>query len=226
MRIRPLCFAALALAVTAGSTAVASSAGASTGGERTILEIVDRSVDNNRSGELTDHNWNDFDVLRAAVITLPGLADAVTGLDGATVFAPTDRSFRALVADLTNQSRHSLDEADVLDALLAIAGEANLNGSGVSGVTALSETVLYHVSPTEISNLRNRTAAIPTANSVGATEITPRRALPGVIELRDGDANDSNPFSTGRRINASNGVVYPINGVLRPLDLAALFPGD
>lgn len=226
MRIRPLCFAALALVVTAGSTAIASPAGAAGAGDRTILEVVDSSVNNNRPGQLTDRNWNDFDILRAAVITLPGLADAVSGLDGATVFAPTDRSFRILVADLTNQRRHSISEADVLDTLLAIAGEDDLNGSGVSGVTALSETVLYHVSPVEIPNLRTRTAAIPTANSVGATEITPRRVLPGVIELRDGDNDDANPFSTGRRLKAENGVVYPINGVLRPLDLAALFPGD
>jgi uncharacterized surface protein with fasciclin (FAS1) repeats len=226
MRLRPLCFAALALVVTAGSTAIASPAGASSSGDRTILEIVDRSVNNNRPGQLTDRNWNDFDILRAAVITLPGLADAVTGLDGATVFAPTDRSFRALVADLTNQPTHGLSEAAVLAALLEIAGVEDLNGSGVSGVAALSETVLYHVSPVEIANLRKRTEAIPTANSVGATEITPRRGPVGVVVLRDGDADDRNPFATGRKLKASNGVVYPINGVLRPLDLVALFPGD
>ncbi len=47
-----------------------------------------------------------------------------------------------------------------------------------------------------------------------------------VVVLADGDADDRNPIWTGRGRDASNGKVYVIDGVLRPLDLKALFPAD
>lgn len=224
MRIRRL-FGALALAAVTAATALpALPADAAKAPTKSILEIVADSAKNNRGDRLTDRNWNDLDILRAAVIEL-GLADAVAGLEDATVFAPTDRAFRALVADLTNTSPHDLTEAEVLGVLLDVAGVDDLNGSGVSGATALTETVLYHVSPTKV-NLRTQRAPIPTANSVGATEITPRRVLPAVVELVDGDTTDRNPVWHGQSRRATNGAIHIISGVLRPLDLKALFPAD
>jgi uncharacterized surface protein with fasciclin (FAS1) repeats len=223
MKIRALVAGGLA-AVSLATLAVVPSAGATA---PSIVEIVAASAADNPIDPTTglpaatDHRWNDFDILLAAVGAL-GLTDAVAGLNGATVFAPADASFRGLVADLTNTPVWKLSEADVLNTLVAIAGEPDLNGTGISGATALTETVLYHVSPENVTNLRSRRSAIPTLSSLPDTTIRP---LFGFI-LRDRDGNDLDPFTVSRAITASNGTVYVIAGVLRPLDLKVLFPGD
>ncbi|HWH13227.1 MAG TPA: fasciclin domain-containing protein, partial [Miltoncostaeaceae bacterium] len=182
----------------------------------------------------TDDNWYDLDILREAVVAL-GLADAVAGLDGATVFAPNDMAFRHLVADLTNTPASELDESEVLAALVAIASDpAPLNGTPFTGAAALTQTVLYHVSPEAVRNLRPRVKGGPIP-----TLTTLPDALPGVavgtlnpytfrnrVYLGDGDANDRDPQYARFTVKASNGTVHHIDGVLRPLDLVALFPGD
>ncbi len=110
---------------------------------------------------------------------------------------------------------------------MAIAGEANLNGSGVSGADALTQTILYHVSGENITNLPKRAfgANITGLNSVGTNQIDPFNFW-GFVGLQDGDKNDLNPFWVGKTIPASNGTVHVIAGVLRPLDFKALFPLD
>jgi uncharacterized surface protein with fasciclin (FAS1) repeats len=223
MKIRTLVAGGLAAAALA-TTAVVPTAGATA---PSIVEIVAASAADNPIDPTTglpgatDHRWNDFDILLAAVGAL-GLTDAVAGLNGATVFAPADASFRGLVADLTNTPIWKLTEADVLNTLVGIAGIENLEGTGISGATALTETILYHVSPENITNLRHRRQAIPTLSSLPETTIRP---LFGFI-LRDRDRTDLDPFTVSAPIAASNGTVYVIAGVLRPLDLKVLFPGD
>jgi hypothetical protein len=187
-------------------------------------------------GNATDRNWYDFDVLANAVVALglgPALQDNGDGLTGlgvkATVFAPNDRAFQLLVADVTGRPWWRVSEKETLDTLLAVAGTADLNGSGISGAEALKQTVLYHVSPENIANLRARSfgADIPTANTVGRTDIDPAPVpFLGWASLRDGDPNDVNPLWYGRTIRASNGTIHVVAGVLRPLDLKALFPAD
>jgi len=187
-------------------------------------------------GKATDRNWYDFDVLANAVVALglgPALQDDGNGLTGlgvkATVFAPNDRAFQLLVADITGQPWWKLSEQETLDALLAVAGTPDLNGTGISGAEALKQTVLYHVSPENITNLRKRAfgANIPTANSVGRTDINPSPVpFLGWATLGDGDPTDANPLWYGRTIRASNGTIQVIASVLRPLDLKALFPKD
>jgi hypothetical protein len=51
------------------------------------------------------------------------------------------------------------------------------------------------------------------------------RARPAAI-LRDGDPTDVDPFVVGKPISASNGTVYVIADVLRPVELPGLFPLD
>lgn len=191
---------------------------------------------NDNNGKATDSNWYDFDVLANAVVALglgPALQDSGNGLTGlgvkATVFAPNDRAFQLLVGDITGRPWWTLSEKDTLDALLAVAGTADLNGTGISGATALTQTVLYHVSPENIPNLRSRAAGanIPTANTVGRTDINPSRVpFLGWVSLGDGDPTDLNPLWYGRTIGASNGTIHVVASVLRPLDLKALFPKD
>jgi hypothetical protein len=233
LRPAPLALAAALVAALALAVLGTSPAAAATKSTPTILDLVLASKNDNPSDgqggkRPTDGNWYDTDILREAVGAL-GLGNAVAGLNGATVFAPTDRSFQLLVSDLTNTPFWTLNEAAVLATLVQIAGVPNLNGSGISGAAALTQTVLYHVSPENIPNLRARAAGanIATANTVGATAIDPRPVpILGWALLGDGDTNDADPLWYGRTFAASNGTVHLIQGVLRPLDLAALFPQD
>jgi uncharacterized surface protein with fasciclin (FAS1) repeats len=190
---------------------------------------------NDNGGKATDKNWYDFDILANAVVAL-GLDGALkddgpggSGLDAATVFAPNDRAFQLLVADITNTPWWKLSEAKTLQTLLDVAGVADLNGTGVSGATALTQTVLYHVSAENITNLRARAFGpdITMLNTVGTNKVDPV-FVPFVrwVSLRDGDPNDANPLWYGRTISASNGTVQVISRVLRPLDLDVLFPAD
>jgi len=209
-KIRTLVAGAIGAAVIVGGSVSAAPAQAQA---PSILDIVAASLNDN-GGALTDNRWNDFDILANAVGAL-GLGEAVAGLDGATVFAPTDASFRGLVADLTNTPVWRLKEADVLSTIVSLTADQAIKDG-------LTTTVLYHVSPQNVINpLRERTA-IPTAAGVDIKPIPLRFSS----ILRDGDRNDLDPFVVGGPIDASNGTIYVIAGVLRPIDLKALFPLD
>jgi uncharacterized surface protein with fasciclin (FAS1) repeats len=209
-KIRTLVAGAIGAAVITGASLAASPAQAQA---PSILDIVAASLADN-NGEATDRRWNDFDIL-ANVVGALGLTDAVAGLNGATAFAPTDASFRGLVADLTNTPIWKLKEADVLDTLVSLTADETIKG-------ALTTTVLYHVSPNNVTDLFTNRSAIPT---VAGPEIRPIPLRFSAI-LRDGDPTDLDPFVVGKPITASNGTVYVIAGVLRPVELKGLFPLD
>jgi len=209
-KIRTLVAGAIGAAVIVGGSLTATPAQAKA---PSILDIVASSLNNN-GGSPTDNRWNDFDILANAVGAL-GLGDAVANLNGATVFAPTDASFRGLVADLTNTPVWKLKEADVLNTIVALTAEPAIKDG-------LTTTVLYHVSPQNKIDPRRQRTAIPTVAGVDIRPIPLR--LTSI--LRDGDRNDIDPFIVGGPIAASNGTVYVIAGVLRPIDLKVLFPLD
>jgi uncharacterized surface protein with fasciclin (FAS1) repeats len=209
-KIRTLVAGAIGAAVITGASLAASPAQAQA---PSILDIVAASLADN-NGEATDRRWNDFDIL-ANVVGALGLTDAVAGLNGATAFAPTDASFRGLVADLTNTPIWKLKEADVLDTLVSLTADETIKG-------ALTTTVLYHVSPNNVTDLFTNRSAIPT---VAGPEIRPIPLRFSAI-LRDGDPTDLDPFVVGKPITASNATVYVIAGVLRPVELKGLFPLD
>jgi uncharacterized surface protein with fasciclin (FAS1) repeats len=223
-----------ATALAAGAVPAAAQASAPADTQNSLFATAAASLGDN-GGNATDKNWYDFDILANAVVAL-GLDGALkddgpggAGVDSATVFAPNDRAFQQLVADITNTPFWKLSEAQTLQALVDVAGVANLNGSGVSGATALTQTVLYHVSGENITNLRSRSfgADITALNTVGTNKIDPVFVpLVRWVSLRDGDSNDGNPLWYGRTIGASNGTIQVISGVLRPLNLDALFPAD
>jgi hypothetical protein len=227
-----------------GALTVSSTASATGSQPATIVDALAASAANNPAGSATDSTWTDFDILLAAVKALPAdaignpngpkLVDALTGFNG-TVFAPADASFRGLVSDLTNTPIWRLSEADVLNTLLAIAGNPNLNGTGIPGVAALSETVKYHVTGAQIQYLRQaaRTntivqtiTALPALGlSDGKFEL--KGPFLGFVGLNDDDNNDLDPFWFGQTIRtADGGTIHAIAGVLRPLDLKVLFPND
>lgn len=209
-KVRSLVAGAIGAAVIVGGSLTASPARAQA---PAILDIVAGSLNDN-NGAATDNRWNDFDIL-ANVVGALGLGDAVAGLNGATVFAPSDGSFRGLVADLTNTPVWKLKEADVLNTLVSLAADPTI-------AAALTTTVLYHVSPANITDLFRNRAEIAT---VAGPEIRPIPLRFSAI-LRDGDPTDFDPFVVGGPITASNGTVFVIAGVLRPVELKGLFPLD
>lgn len=182
----------------------------------------------------TDSDWHGTDILREAVVAL-GLGEAVAGLDGATVFAPNDTAFRRLVSDLTNTPPRALDEAEVPAAVVGIASDPDpLNGTPFTGAQALTQTVLYHVSPELIRNLRARASGPDIATATTLPSLVPGAAVDtidpsrytGRVFLGDGDPNDRDPKYTGDSVQASNGAIHVINRVLRPLPFEVLFSGD
>jgi uncharacterized surface protein with fasciclin (FAS1) repeats len=222
---------ATAVAATAGLLAVAApNAQALSKPDSIVSALVARS-DNNPGDSPTDRRWWDNDILIAAADAL-GLVPTLQGFDG-TVFAPNDYAFRVLVADLTDQRVRNVSEAEALETLVAIAGEADLNGTGISGAAALTETVKYHATAEQIPNLRlrNRDSApvdtitdLPASLSDGQFDI---RGRWWSIRLADDDTDDRDPRYVGRTIEAENGgTVHVIDRVLRPLDLQILFPAD
>lgn len=243
MRIRKLTAALIAGAALVGTSAVASPVGATGSAQPgSIVEALAASAANNPPGSATDNNWNDLDILLAAAGALPfdavgdpngpTIAAALTGFTG-TVFAPADAAFRGLVADLTNTPIWKLSEAAVLDTLLTIAGTPDLEGTGVSGVAALSETVRYHATAAQIPDLRRPASrSVTTLTQLPALGLSDgtfeiKRPFLGLVGLADDDTNDLDPFWFGRTVRAADGgTVHVIAGVLRPLDLAALSPGD
>ena len=235
----------LALLIAVIATLAFSSTALATGSQpASIVDALAASAANNPAGSATDCNWKDFDILLAAVSALPfdavnnpqgpKLVDALAGFKG-TVFAPADASFRGLVSDLTNTPVWKLSEAKVLQTLLGIAGTSNLNGTGISGLAALSETVRYHVTAAQIPYLRTaayKCASIKTLTQLPALGLSDgvfklRPPYLGIVRLIDDDTGDLNPFWFGQTIRcADGGTIHAIAGVLRPLDLKVLFPLD
>jgi hypothetical protein len=243
MRIRSALAGLVAGAALIGSVATAGPATATTASKPpSIVAALAASAENNQPGSATDNRWGDFDILLAAASALPfdalgdpegpTLAEALTGFTG-TVFAPADASFRGLVADLTNTPIWRLSEQDVLDTLLAVAASPDLNGTGIPGAAALSETVKYHVTGAQIPDLRrpaSRTVTTLTAlPALGLSDGTLQLTRPffGLVGIADDDRNDFDPFAFGQTIRtADGGTIHAIAGVLRPLDLKVLFPAD
>lgn len=223
---------ATVVAATAGVLAVAApSAQASSKPANAVAALVERS-DNNRGDSATDRRWWDHDILVAAAVEL-GLAEALADKGVvSTVFAPNDFAFRALVADLTGQRVVKVSEEAALAALLDIAALENVNGTGFTGVQVLTETILYHGTAEEIPNLRVRnrdSAPVQTLTGLPETLSDGNFDLEGrfFIRLADNDPDDRDPRFVGRTIKADNSqTVHVINGVLRPLPLEILFPGE
>ena len=200
----------LGLATTA-AVAVAPAASADTG-TRSLAAVL--TSDGNRF----DSNWYDYDIVTEAVLAvLAAKPTSPVGLltDGTvplTAFIPNDRAFQVLAYDLTK--KWPTTEEKTFTALVAAVG-----------VDAIEQVLLYHVVP---GATITKKAAV---NANGATLTTAQGGTIGVrvynkylpiVELRDKDTNDVNPFLNPRAldINAGNAqIAHGIVFVLRPLDL-------
>ncbi len=218
MKLRRLAVttAALGLAATvAAPAAFAAPASAHAHkplGEKSLAEVL------LADGDTFDHNWNDYDILTEAVLAvLKAKPDSAVGVlaDGSTpltAFLPNDRAFQALTKDLTGTRYWS--EKRVFTKLVAAAG-----------VDAIEAVLLYHVVPgatiTKRDAAKANGARLKTAQGGTIKVRVYNRSVP-IIELKDKDYNDANPFLDPRALDINKGnkqIAHGIVFVLRPLDL-------
>ncbi len=159
-----------------------------------------------------DHDWYDFDVVTQAVLLFPDLVAAASDPDAElTVFAPNDRAFQVLVADLTGNWLFS--EQEVFDAVASL------------GTDTVKTVLTYHIVGSAIpasAALQADGASLTTlqGGTVGVDVAIPELSF---ILLNDADANDDDPFIVFSKYDVggslANGYIHGISGVLRPIDL-------
>jgi hypothetical protein len=169
-------------------------------------------------GDTFDRSWYDFDILDQAVGAVlaakPTSAVAVLA-DGTvplTAFLPNDRAFQVLVKDLTHRWYGS--EEEVFTTL-----------AGAVGIDAIEQVLLYHVVPgvtiDSATALASDNAVLTTAQGGTFTvDVISKRF--GIVQLRDQDRNDINPFLIRRQLDLNAGnvqIAHAITFVLRPADL-------
>ncbi|MEO0957163.1 MAG: fasciclin domain-containing protein [Pseudomonadota bacterium] len=161
-------------------------------------------------------------------VAMPDLSILVTALDAAglvgtvadpdadfTVFAPTNAAFAALAEDLGFTG-----DAEDPDAVFAfIAGALTALSDDGDPIPLLTEILLYHVAP-GAQDLEALIAAPSIATAAG----TP--LIPTATDVIDADREAANPaYVEGLTdVQASNGTVQVIDGVLLPFDLESPTP--
>jgi hypothetical protein len=213
MTLRRLGVTAAVLGLAAAAVAPAASAhGSAPTGTRSLAAVL--TSDGNRF----DRNWYDYDIVTEAVLAVLGakptspvglLTDGTVPL---TAFIPNDRAFQVLAHDLTG-SRPRTEEQTFTALVDAV------------GVDAIEQVLLYHVVPgaaiTKKAAVKANGAVLTTAQGGTFTVRVYNRHVP-IIELRDQDPNDINPFLNPRALDINKGnrqVAHGIVFVLRPLDL-------
>ena len=203
----------LGLAATAAlAAAPAATADTGTLGTKSLASVL------LADGNTWDGNWYDYDVVTEAVLAvLKAKPKSPVGLltDGTvplTAFIPNDRAFQVLAYDLTKKWPGT--EQKTFEALL-----------GAVGVDAIEQVLLYHVVPgatlTKKDAVNANGAVLTTAQGGTFSVRVYDRYLP-IVELRDKDTNDVNPFLNPRALNINYGnkqIAHGIVFVLRPLDL-------
>ncbi len=156
------------------------------------------------SGGAPDSNGADFDILLQAVTTA-GLAGTLDGAGDFTVFAPTDAAFLRLAQGLGYRGGEDGAFAYLAESLSLLVG-------GGDPVPLLTDILLYHVAGESLQ------AAQVLANGSVTTLLGPDLSLNGTT-LVDADRGRPDPALIATDIQAANGVVHVINGVLLPVDL-------
>lgn len=213
MRHRRLVSALTAGLVAGGVTlaaAPAASAADAPAGTASLASVL--LADGNRF----DRNWYDFDIVTEAVLlVLQDKPSSPVGLltDGTvplTAFIPNDRAFQVLVADVAGRWFWS--------------EEAVFTAAGTLGVDEIEKILLYHVVPgaTIDSAAALQADEAPLTTAQGGTftvDVLSKRYA--IVQLRDADRNDVNPFLVRGKLDLNAGnqqIAHGITFVLRPQD--------
>lgn len=196
--MRRILAALVASAVIAAVAAAPASAKAKWWGHQPAGSIVDVAVGASGGGT-PDDNAYDYDLLVQAV-TATGLAPVLDDESKRfTVFAPNDRAFMRLVADLSGSYPQS--EKAALDAVLA-----------TFSVDEIKNVLLYHVvADKQLGPLQVLLAGSLTMANGGTVK-------PRGLYLRDETPalRDPRLLLSGINIRATNGVIHTIDRVLVP----------
>jgi hypothetical protein len=200
----------LALATTAwgAAPAQASAPTSAKAGTTSLAEVL------GADGKRFDQNWQDFDIVEAAVYAvLAAKPDSPVGLlaDGTvrlTAFVPTDNAFRRLVKDLTGKAPAT--EAKTLQKVVKAAGS----------IDTVETILLYHVvAGSTLTSPKVLAAEGQKIETAMGKSFRVHVTKAGVV-LNDKDKDDANPRVVVLDINRGNKQVgHAINRVLRPLDL-------
>lgn len=213
MRHRRLVSALTAGLVAGGVTlaaAPAASAADAPAGTASLASVL--LADGNRF----DRTWYDFDIVTEAVLlVLQNKPSSPVGLltDGTvplTAFIPNDRAFQVLVADVAGRWFWS--------------EEAVFTAAGTLGVDEIEKILLYHVVPgaTIDSAAALQADEVPLTTAQGGTftvDVLSKRYA--IVQLRDADRNDVNPFLVRGKLDLNAGnqqIAHGITFVLRPQD--------
>ncbi|MFO7693420.1 MAG: fasciclin domain-containing protein [Vicinamibacterales bacterium] len=128
-----------------------------------------------------------------AALSKAGLVQTFSGAGAFTVFAPTNAAFDAAAAALLGAGKSGQDLVDALD------------------VATLTAVLQYHV----VGDARNAQAVL------SAPQIVMLDGNAAAVALKSGNPYIDNARITATDIQASNGIVHVIDGVLLPPSLAA-----
>ena len=214
MKLRRLGVTAAVLGLAAATVAPAASASASTPaplGTRSLAAVL------TSDGNQFDRNWYDYDIVTEAVLAVLGAKPnspvkvLTDGTVPVTAFIPNDRAFQVLVRDLAGTTPRT-EQAT----FQAVAG---------LGIDTVETVLLYHVVPgatiTKKAAVKANGAVLTTAQGGTFRVKVYNRHVP-IIELRDQDPNDVNPFLNPRALDINKGnrqIAHGIVFVLRPADL-------
>ncbi len=180
-------------------------------GKRSLAQVLAKD------GTRLDHNWQDFDILEAAVVavvTAKPSSPVALLTDGSvrlTAFLPIDQAFRDLVGDLTGKRPGT--EKKTVKALL-----------GLVDVDTIETVLLYHVvagttlaSPKVVAAAKKGTK-LTTAQG-GKLKVISRRGNITLVD-KDRDLTDPVVILNGVDINRGNKQIgHAIDRVLLPIDV-------
>ena len=247
MNLRRLGVSAAVLGLAAATIAPVASASASTPaplGTRSLAAVL------TSDGNQFDRNWYDYDVVTEAVLAVLDakptspvkvLTDGTVPL---TAFIPNDRAFQVLVRDLTGKTPRTERATfqavaglgiDTVEAVLlyhvvpgatitkkdAVKDIAFIDSILADDFTGTNENGDTGDRATELQLVADFNQQVESAIQDEFTVKVYNRYLP-IIELRDQDPNDVNPFLNPRALDINKGnrqIAHGIVFVLRPADL-------
>lgn len=158
------------------------------------------------SGVGFDSNGGDFDMLREAVVAA-GLADTLNDPTAdLTVFAPTDSAFVGLSQALGYQG------SDESGAFSYLVDALRLLNSGNDPIELLATVLAYHVVPSSLQ--ASQIIAQGSVTTLAGNDLS----LNG-LALVDAEPDIADPNIILTDIQASNGIIHALDGVLLPVNL-------